>query len=78
MYIKVKPQILACALRSRGYFLSKVTLNNDNSEHMRHHEVFVPLTKDGVTNADVQATPPSPGTIVYQFEERFLYPTAHT
>ncbi|SJL01238.1 related to sulfate permease II [Armillaria ostoyae] len=60
----------------RGYFLGKVTLDDDSSEHKRHREVFVPLTKDSVTNADVQVTPPSPGVVVYRFEESFLYPNS--
>ncbi|KAG7446123.1 sulfate permease [Guyanagaster necrorhizus] len=58
----------------RGYFLGKVTLNDDSDKHRQ--EVFVPLTKDGITNSDVQVTPPSPGVIVYRFEESFLYPNS--
>ncbi|KAH7930843.1 sulfate permease [Leucogyrophana mollusca] len=58
----------------RGSFLGKVTLHGDTSESKESREVFVPLTRDGVTNSHVKVDPPSPGVIVYRFEESYLYP----
>ncbi|KAH7916027.1 sulfate transporter family-domain-containing protein [Hygrophoropsis aurantiaca] len=58
----------------RGNFLGKVTLTSDPSESKESREVFVPLTRDGVTNSHIKVAPPSPGVIVYRFEESYLYP----
>ncbi|KAG1871719.1 sulfate transporter family-domain-containing protein [Suillus subluteus] len=55
----------------RGYFIGKVTLTRNSTES---REVFVPLRKDGVTNQYVKVDPPTPGVIVYRFEESYLYP----
>ncbi|KIK59669.1 hypothetical protein GYMLUDRAFT_261679 [Collybiopsis luxurians FD-317 M1] len=60
----------------RGYFLGKVTLRTSGSKEQR--EVFVPLSKDGITNSDIKVTPPEPGVIVYRLEESYLYPNAHS
>ncbi|KAG1766043.1 sulfate transporter family-domain-containing protein [Suillus occidentalis] len=55
----------------RGYFIGKVTLTRNATES---REVFVPLRKDGVTDRYVKVDPPTPGVIVYRFEESYLYP----
>lgn len=55
----------------RGYFIGKVTLTRNSTES---REVFVPLRKDGVTDQYVKVDPPTPGVIVYRFEESYLYP----
>lgn len=60
----------------RGYFLGKVTLRSDAPGSKEQRDVFVPLTKDGVTNSDIKVVPPSPGVIVYRFEESYLYPNS--
>ncbi|KAE9410740.1 sulfate permease [Gymnopus androsaceus JB14] len=60
----------------RGYFLGKVTLRSDTPGSKEYRDVFVPLTNDGVTNSDVKVVPPSPGVIVYRFEESYLYPNS--
>ena len=39
-------------------------------------EVFVPLSKNGIINPEVKVTPPSPGIIIYRFEESYLYPNS--
>ncbi|KAH9853989.1 sulfate permease [Lenzites betulinus] len=57
----------------RGYFLGKVTLHTEKNSTVR--EVFVPLTqRPGVLHPAVKVEPPSPGVIVYRFEESALYP----
>ncbi|KAE9396190.1 sulfate permease [Gymnopus androsaceus JB14] len=60
----------------RGYFLGKVTLRSDTPESREHRDVFVPLTKDGITNSDIKVIPPPPGVIIYRFEESYLYPNS--
>lgn len=57
----------------RGYFLGKVTLHTEKNSTVR--EVFVPLTqRPGILHPAVKVEPPSPGVIVYRFEESALYP----
>jgi len=60
----------------RGYFLGKVTLREDNSHSKESREVFVPLTGGGTIASDLKVIPPSPGVIVYRFEESYLYPNS--
>ena len=59
----------------RGVFLGKVTVRG-NSSNEATREVFVPLSNNGVTNPDINVTPPSPGIIIYRFEESYLYPNS--
>ncbi|KAF5391310.1 hypothetical protein D9757_002089 [Collybiopsis confluens] len=66
--------LLVRVAHPRGYFLGKVTLRMSGRKEQR--EVFVPLAKDGVTNPEINVTPPAPGVIVYRFEESYLYPNA--
>jgi solute carrier family 26 (sodium-independent sulfate anion transporter), member 11 len=60
----------------RGYFLGKVTLRADSRESEGTREVYVPLKPDGVTNQQIKVDAPSPGVIIYRFEESFLYPNS--
>jgi len=60
----------------RGYFLGKVTLRAASQESEGSREVFVPLQPDGVTNHQIKVDAPSPGIIIYRFEESFLYPNS--
>lgn len=60
----------------RGYFLGKVRLQADSQDSKDSREVFVPLNSDGVTNPDIKVEHPSPGIIIYRFEESFLYPNS--
>ena len=57
----------------RGYFIGKVTLRHA-SDSNESREVFVPLRKDGITNPHIKVELPTPGVIVYRFEESYLYP----
>ncbi|KAK0459512.1 sulfate transporter family-domain-containing protein [Desarmillaria tabescens] len=66
--------LLVRVAHPRGYFLGKVTVHNGVSEDKDPREVFVPLTKDSVTNTQVKVIPPSPGVIIYRLEESYLYP----
>ncbi|KAJ7349479.1 sulfate permease [Mycena albidolilacea] len=56
----------------RGAFLGKVTVRGGNSKGSR--DVYVPLTKDGITNPHIKIDPPSPGVIVYRHEESAIFP----
>ncbi|KAF9562173.1 sulfate permease [Agrocybe pediades] len=58
----------------RGSFLGKVTIHEESSDRKETREVYLPLSKGGIVNQDLKITPPSPGVIVYRFEESFLYP----
>jgi solute carrier family 26 (sodium-independent sulfate anion transporter), member 11 len=61
----------------RGVFLGKVSVcGNPSDGNAATREVFVPLSKNGVTNAEIKVTPPSPGIIIYRFEESYLYPNS--
>ncbi|KAF8991829.1 sulfate permease [Cyathus striatus] len=59
--------------KPRGAFLGRVTVRGDSKET---REIFLPLTKDGVTDPHVRIVPPSPGVVVYRFEESYLYPNS--
>ena len=45
----------------RGVFLGKVTVRDNLSGGEAAREVFVPLSRNGVTNPENNVTPPSPG-----------------
>lgn len=67
--------LLVRVAHPRGYFLGKVTVRQESAGNSESREVFLPLSKnDGVTNSDIQVVPPSPGIIIYRFEESYLYP----
>jgi sodium-independent sulfate anion transporter 11 len=59
----------------RGSFLGKATVRESSGDKSQR-EVFLPLDKRGVTHHDLKVTPPSPGVLVYRFEESYLYPNA--
>lgn len=59
----------------RGTFLGKVTVRGESQNGKEEsREIFLPLTNDGVTNRHIEVVPPSPGVLVYRFEESYLYP----
>lgn len=62
----------------RGKFLGKVTVHADKKRgETVSRDVYVPLTPDGgVMNPYMNVEPPTPGVIVYRFEESFIYPNA--
>jgi len=60
----------------RGVFLGKVTVRGNLSDGKATREVFVPLSNNGVTNPEINVTPPSPGIIIYRLEESYLYPNS--
>lgn len=62
----------------RGKFLGKVTIHADkNRGEDIARDVYVPLSPDGgVMNPYMKVEPPTPGVLVYRFEESFIYPNA--
>ena len=68
--------LLIRVAHSRGVFLGKVTVRGNPSDGKATREVFVPLSKNGVTNPEIKVTPPPPGIIIYRFEESYLYPNS--
>jgi sodium-independent sulfate anion transporter 11 len=57
----------------RGYFLGKVTLHEELNSGSR--DVFIPLAQEGITS-HLKIIPPSPGVIIYRFEESYIYPNS--
>jgi sodium-independent sulfate anion transporter 11 len=72
--------LLIRVAHSRGVFLGKVTVlaSGNPSDGKATREVLVPLSKNGVINPEINVTPPSPGIIIYRFEESYLYPNSAT
>jgi hypothetical protein len=60
----------------RGYFLGKVTIHEDSPHNKESRDVFIPLARDGITAPHLKIIPPSPGVIIYRFEESYLYPNS--
>ncbi|PFH52364.1 hypothetical protein AMATHDRAFT_140261 [Amanita thiersii Skay4041] len=59
----------------RGAFLGKATIRGDSQIGCKEsREVFLPLEKARLENPHIHIIPPSPGVIVYRFEESYLYP----
>lgn len=56
--------------------MGRVTVHGSPSSVKESREVFLPLTKDGVTNPQVKIVPPAPGVLIYRFEESYLYPNS--
>ncbi|KAJ6546457.1 sulfate permease [Mycena vulgaris] len=79
IYVSVSTSVGLLLIRiahPRGAFLGKVTLRAHSTDSKDSRDVFVPLTKDGVTNPHIKIVPPSPGVIVYRFEESAIFPNA--
>ncbi|KAJ7694136.1 sulfate permease [Mycena rosella] len=79
IYVSISTSVGLLLIRiahPRGAFLGKVTLRAHPTEGKDSRDVFIPLTKDGVTNPHLRIDPPSPGVIVYRFEESAIFPNA--
>ncbi|KAI0060859.1 sulfate permease [Artomyces pyxidatus] len=59
----------------RGHFLGRVKVHTEGSPNTSR-DVFVPLTANDVVNPQVRVEPPSPGVLVYRFEESIIYPNS--
>ncbi|KAF8630072.1 hypothetical protein AX15_003129 [Amanita polypyramis BW_CC] len=57
----------------RGSFLGKATIRG-YSKPSDVRQVFLPLTKDGMADPHIHVVPPSPGVLIYRFEDSFVYP----
>ncbi|KAF8892628.1 sulfate transporter family-domain-containing protein [Infundibulicybe gibba] len=60
----------------RGAFLGKVTIQGQSDDTPISREVYLPLEKMGITNSHIKVVPPSPGVLVYRFEESYLFPNS--
>lgn len=58
----------------RGSFLGKVTLETESGSQKETRDVFVPIKENGVQTSHIKVLPPSPGVLIYRFEESYLYP----
>lgn len=58
----------------RGSFLGKVTLETESGSQKETRDVFVPIKENGVQSSHIKVLPPSPGVLIYRFEESYLYP----
>ncbi|KAF8582670.1 sulfate permease [Ramaria rubella] len=73
--------LLVRIARPRGTFLGRVVLHDETGRVAR--DVFIPLITatsssepQAVVNPDIKVTPPTPGVIIYRFEESFIYPNS--
>ncbi|EIW65326.1 uncharacterized protein TRAVEDRAFT_42704 [Trametes versicolor FP-101664 SS1] len=66
--------LLVRLARPRGHFLGRVTLHNTNESSSR--DVYIPLSPNKFLMNEHVVYPPSPGMVVYRFEESFLYPNS--
>ncbi|KAI0319824.1 sulfate permease [Amylostereum chailletii] len=57
----------------RGNFLGRVNIRSGASDTVSR-EVYVPLEANNIVNRQIRVEPPSPGVIVYRFEESYVYP----
>jgi solute carrier family 26 (sodium-independent sulfate anion transporter), member 11 len=63
--------------RPRGAFLGKVKVHSQTDPDRESREVYVPLNPGAnLTNPELQVIPPTPGVILYRFEESYLYPNS--
>ncbi|KAJ2917208.1 hypothetical protein MD484_g3170, partial [Candolleomyces efflorescens] len=60
----------------RDSFLGKVTVSQDSSDTNtpETRDIYLPLTKNGITNPHLKVTPPPTGVVIYRMEESILYP----
>lgn len=56
--------------------MGRVTIRGDPLDGKGTRDIYVPLSKNGIINPEIKITPPSPGVIVYRFEESYLYPNS--
>ncbi|KAJ7684959.1 sulfate transporter family-domain-containing protein [Mycena polygramma] len=79
IYVSISTSVALLLIRiahPRGAFLGKVTVRGNPTESKESRDVYVPLTKDGITNPHLKIDPPSPGVIIYRFEESAIFPNA--
>lgn len=60
----------------RGSFLGKVVVHEEPTIHSGTRDIFLPFESNGINNSDIKVIPPSPGILVYRFEESYLFPNA--
>jgi sodium-independent sulfate anion transporter 11 len=58
----------------RGSFLGKAIIRGHTSDAQDVHEVFLPLDMKAPADSHINIIPPSPGVLVYRFEDSFVYP----
>ncbi|KAI0781184.1 sulfate permease [Trametes elegans] len=70
--------LLVRLARPRGHFLGRVTLRSSaGGAGAGERDVYVPLAPSKfLMNPHVKVYPPSPGVVVYRFEESMLYPNS--
>ncbi|KAF8633738.1 hypothetical protein AX17_004394 [Amanita inopinata Kibby_2008] len=67
--------LLVRVAHPRGAFLGKVIIReNSPADSKNSREVFLPLMQNRLNNPHIEIVPPSPGVLVYRFEESYLYP----
>ncbi|KAJ7219064.1 sulfate permease [Mycena pura] len=79
IYVSISSSVALLLLRiahPRGAFLGKVTVRGNLSDSKGSREVFVPLSANGIMNPHIKIDPPSPGVIIYRFEESAVFPNA--
>lgn len=79
IYMSISASLALLLIRlahPRGYFLGKVIVHTEGAEGKEKRVIFAPLKGNGINNTHLHIVPPSPGVIVYRFEESYLYPNS--
>ncbi|KAF7304701.1 Sulfate permease [Mycena kentingensis (nom. inval.)] len=81
IYASVSASVALLLIRiahPRGAFLGRITVRSGraDSKETETRDVYIPLTTNGVNNRDLKISPPSPGVVVYRFEESAVFPNA--
>ncbi|KAJ6547336.1 sulfate permease [Mycena capillaripes] len=79
IYVSVTTSVALLLIRiahPRGAFLGRVTVRGNPADSKDSRDVFVPLTKNGITNPHLKIELPAPGVLVYRFEESSIFPNA--
>jgi sodium-independent sulfate anion transporter 11 len=80
IYTSIAASLFLLLLRiahPRGSFLGKVQVREESSVSKGgngEREIFLPLSRGGIVSPDIEIVPPTPGVLVYRFEESYLYP----
>jgi solute carrier family 26 (sodium-independent sulfate anion transporter), member 11 len=68
--------LLVRVAHPRGSFLGRAKVREESNDSKGEREVFLPLSRGGIVSPDIKIVPPSPGVLVYRFEESYLYPNS--
>ncbi|PPR01467.1 hypothetical protein CVT24_001871 [Panaeolus cyanescens] len=77
IYTSIGASLVLLLLRiskPRSAFLGRAIISEPANYKGTTREVFLPLSSANTSNAGIDILPPSPGVLIYRFEESYLYP----